>query len=191
MRDRLECGPFIRDFYRERSEFTKITLIWNSVFIAFVDELGGWGVSSAVPGHHLAEPNGGFRSWARRFPDHFEVILALFQNLTIFSVFWLYSKTLPFLAYFGRFLDHFEPILARYENLTTLEKWLIENGLFWRLYWPFEEKCRKSLILTLFLFTLRNKHNFRYMSKITLFCSFLVKIRIFWAFSVRMRLILT
>jgi len=66
----------------------------------------------------------------RRFPDHFEVILALFQNLTIFSVFWLYSKTLPFLAYFGRFLDHFEPILARYENLTTLEKWLIENGLF-------------------------------------------------------------
>ena len=132
IRDRLECGPFIRDFYKERSEFTKITLIWNSVFIAFVDELGGWGVSSAVPGHHLAEPNGGFRSWARRFPDHFEVILALFQNLTIFSVFWLYSKTWPFLGYFGRFLDHFEPILARYENLTTLEKyrkWLILTTL--------------------------------------------------------------
>jgi len=73
----------------------------------------------------------------RRFPDHFEVILALFQNLTIVSVFWLYSKTWPFLAYFGRFLDRFELILARYENLTTLEKyrnWLILTTLLaiWR-----------------------------------------------------------
>jgi len=91
MRDRLECGPFIRDFCRERSEFTKMTLIWNSVFIAFLEELGGRGVSSAVAGHHLAEPNGGFRSWASVFSD---------LCINIFS-FWPFHTIVVKYAHFG------------------------------------------------------------------------------------------
>jgi len=91
MRDRLECGFFIRDFCRERSELTKITLIWNSVFIAFVDELGGRSVSSAVLGHHLAEPNGGFRSWASVISD---------VCINIFS-FWPFHTIVVKYAHFG------------------------------------------------------------------------------------------
>ena len=57
-----------------------------------------------------------------------------------------------------------------------------ENGLFWRLYWPFEEKCRKSLILTLFLFILRNKHKIAYFDDLIIYFGKNTPYAVFWHF---------
>jgi len=57
-----------------------------------------------------------------------------------------------------------------------------ETGLFWRLYWPFEEKCRKSLILTLFLFILRNKHKMAYFDDLMFYFGKNTPYAVFWHF---------